>query len=53
MQNAILRNEVHKNKFILIETIKTASYINNECAQKGKDKKVNALFFGSKHKDKV
>ena len=53
MQNASLKNNVKMNKKIVIEAIKTASFLNDECPQKGKNISVNELFFGSKGKDRV
>ena len=53
MQNASLKNKVKMNKKIVIEAIKTASFLNDECPQKGKEISVNELFFGSKGKDRV
>ena len=53
MQNASLRDSVKRNKKISIEAIKTASYLNDECIQKEKEKIVNQIFFGEKYKDRV
>ena len=53
MQNAGLKNKVKMNKKIIIEAIKTASFLNDECPQKGKAVSVNELFFGTAGKDRV
>ena len=44
MQNAGLKDNVKRNIKILIETIKTASFLNNECIQKGKSESINKIF---------
>ena len=53
MQNAGLKPNVKKNKKIIVEAIKTACFLNEECPQKGKSLSVNEIFFGDKGKQRV
>ena len=53
MQNASLKDNVKRNKKIIVEAIRTACYLNDECIQKGKKLTVNQIFFGSKAKVRV
>ena len=53
MQNAGLKDNVKRNIKILIEAIKTASFLNDECIQKGKSESINKISFGAKGRDRV
>ena len=45
MQNSGLKDNVKRNIKILIEAIKTASFLNDECIQKGKSESINKIFW--------
>ena len=53
MQNAGLKDNVKRNTKILVEAIKAACFLNDECVQKSKTESVNHIFFGVKGKDRV
>ena len=53
MQNAGLKPNVKSNKIILVEAIKTASFLYEEGPRKGKEFSINELFFGIKGKERV
>ena len=44
IQNASLRDPVKQNRKIIVEAIETASYLNDKCIQRGKEKTVNQIF---------
>ena len=52
LQNAGLKENVKRNKKILVEAIQTALFLYEESPQKGKQKSPNKLFFNKK-KDRV
>ena len=53
MQNAGLKDEVKRRKKILIKAITMASYLVEECPQKGSVLSSNDLFFGTNQKNRV
>ena len=53
MQNANLKNQVKKNKVIIVEAIKTASFLYEEGPRSGSLSTINELFFGDAGVDKV
>jgi len=48
IQNAGLKPEVKGNKIILVEAIKTVSFLYEEGPRKGKELSINELFFCEK-----
>ena len=53
MKQARLSTVAQSNKIILIEAIKTASFLYDECPQLGKELSPNQLYFGEDYKAKV
>ena len=47
IQNATLKDEVKRRKKILMKAITMASYLVEECPQKGSALSPNDIFFGS------
>ena len=53
MKNANLNTTSQSNKIILMEAIKTAAFLYDECPQKNKIKSSNELWYGSGYKQRV
>ena len=53
MKNANLNATSQSNKIILMEAIKTAAFLYDECPQKNKIKSPNELWYGSDYKQRV
>ena len=53
IHNASLKDKVKRNKKTIVEAIKIASYLNDECVQKRNSNTVNQIFFGEKYKDRT
>ena len=50
IHNASLKDKVKRNKKTIVEAIKIASYLNDECVQKRNSNTVNQIFFGESTK---
>jgi len=53
MKNAILNITTQSKKTILMEAIKTAAFLYDECPQKGKFRSPNELWYGSDYKQRL
>ena len=53
MKNANLNTVSQSNKIILMEAIKTAAFLYDECPQKNKIKSPNEIWYGSDYKERV